>query len=126
MTIRFGHIGRHVSVIICRLPEQPDGVVNVVWFLWRYDIVIDRVVVWSLTAIWKVPMAYDVSADVASDVAADVSADVAADVNADVASTVAADVSADVAYVLLYTTSLVTDVQRIILLEIAKDTKTEE
>ena len=58
--------------------------------------------------------AYDVSADVASDVAADVSADV----NADVASTVAADV----AYVLLYATSLVTDVQRIILLKIAKDT----
>jgi hypothetical protein len=48
------------------------------------------------------PDAYDVSADVASDVAA------------------------DVAYVLLYATSLVTDVQRIILLEIAKDTRTEE
>jgi hypothetical protein len=63
-------------------------------------------------------MAYDVSADVASDVAADVSADVA--------SAVAADVSADVAYVLLYATSLVTDVQRIILLEIAKYTRTEE
>ena len=44
------------------------------------------------------------------------------DVSADVASTVAADV----AYVLLYATSLVTDVQRIILLEIAKDTRTEE
>ena len=44
------------------------------------------------------------------------------DVSADVASDVAADVSADVAYVLLYATSLVTDVQRIILLEIAKDT----
>jgi hypothetical protein len=56
------------------------------------------------------PDAYDVSADVASDVA----------------STVAADVSADMAYVLLYATSLVTDVQRIILLEIAKDTRTEE
>jgi hypothetical protein len=68
------------------------------------------------------PDAYDVSADVASDVAADVSADV----NADVASTVAADVSADVAYVLLYATSLVIDVQRIILLEIAKDTRIEE
>jgi hypothetical protein len=63
-------------------------------------------------------MAYDVNADVASDVVADVSADVA--------SVVAADVSADVAYVLLYATSLVTDVQRIILLEIAKDTRTEE
>jgi hypothetical protein len=48
------------------------------------------------------------------------------DVSADVASTVAADVSADVAYVLLYATSLVTDVQRTILLEIAKDTRTEE
>lgn len=54
--------------------------------------------------------AYDVSADVASDVAADVRA----------------DVNADVAYVLLYATSLVTDVQRIILLEIAKYTRTEE
>ena len=43
-------------------------------------------------------------------------------VNADVASIVAADV----AYVLLYATSLVTDVQRIILLEIAKYTRTEE
>jgi hypothetical protein len=51
---------------------------------------------------------------------------VAADVSADVASVVAADVSADVAYVLLYATSLVTDVQRIILLEYAKDTRTEE
>ena len=60
------------------------------------------------------PDAYDVSADGASDVNADV--------NADVASTVAADV----AYVLLYATSLVTDVQRIFLLEIAKDTRTEE
>jgi hypothetical protein len=48
------------------------------------------------------------------------------DVSADVASVVAADVSADVAYVLLYATSLVTDVQRIILLEIAKYTRTEE
>ena len=48
------------------------------------------------------------------------------DVSADVASDVAADVSADVAYVLLYATSLVIDVQRIILLEIAKDTRTEE
>jgi hypothetical protein len=48
--------------------------------------------------------------------------DVAADVSADVA----ADVSADVAYVLLYATSLVKDVQRIILLKIAKDTRTEE
>jgi hypothetical protein len=55
-------------------------------------------------------MAYDVSADVASDVAADV----------------ASAVAADVTYVLLYATSLVTDVQRIILLEIAKDTRTEE
>jgi hypothetical protein len=45
------------------------------------------------------------------------------DISADVASDVAADVTADVAYVLLYATSLVTDVQRIILLEIAKDTK---
>ena len=54
----------------------------------------------------RIPMAYDVSADVAS--------------------VVAADVSADVAYVLLYATSLVTDVQRIILFEIAKYTRTEE
>jgi hypothetical protein len=42
------------------------------------------------------------------------------DVSAEVASDVAADVHADVAYVLLYATSLVTDVQRIFLLEIAK------
>jgi hypothetical protein len=56
----------------------------------------------------------------------DISDDVATDVSADVASDVTADVSVDVAYVLLYATSLVTDVQRIILLEIAKDTRTEE
>jgi hypothetical protein len=48
------------------------------------------------------------------------------DVSADVANDMAADVRADVAYDLLYATSLVTDVQRIILLEIAKDTRTEE
>jgi hypothetical protein len=48
------------------------------------------------------------------------------DVSVDVASDVAADVSADVAYVLLHATSLVTDVQRIILLEIVKYTRTEE
>jgi hypothetical protein len=48
------------------------------------------------------------------------------DISAYVASDVAADVSADVAYVLLYATSLVTDVQRIILLEIAKDSRTKE
>jgi Mn-containing catalase len=59
-------------------------------------------------------LAYDISGDVANDVVADVRADVAADVRA------------DVAYVLLYATSLVTEVQRIILLEIAKDTRTEE
>jgi hypothetical protein len=56
----------------------------------------------------------------------DVSADVAADVSADVASAMAANVSADVAYVLLHATILVTDVQRIILLKIAKDNRTEE
>jgi hypothetical protein len=44
----------------------------------------------------------------------------------DVSPDVAADVSADMAYVLLYATSLITDMQRIILLEIAKDTRTEE
>ena len=59
-------------------------------------------------------LAYDVSGDMANDVVADVRADVAADARA------------DVAYVLLYATSLVTEVQRIILLEIAKDTRTEE
>ena len=47
-------------------------------------------------------------------------------VSADVGSVVAADVSDDVAHVLLYATSLVIDVQRIILLEIAKDTRTEK
>jgi Mn-containing catalase len=52
----------------------------------------------------------------------DVSGDVAADVRTDVA----ADARADVAYVLLYASSLVIEVQRIILLEIAKDTRTEE
>ena len=59
-------------------------------------------------------LAYDVSGDMANDVVADVRADVAADARA------------DVAYVLLYATSLVTEMQRIILLEIAKDTRTEE
>jgi hypothetical protein len=63
-------------------------------------------------------MAYDIIADVASDVVADISADVASDV--------AANISADMANVLLYATSLVTNVQRIILLEIAKDARTEE
>jgi hypothetical protein len=48
------------------------------------------------------------------------------DVSGDMANDVAADIRANVAYVLLYATSLVTEVQRIILLEIAKDTRTEE
>jgi hypothetical protein len=68
-------------------------------------------VFWSFTAIWKGPDAY---------------ATLAYDVSGDVANDVAADVRADVAYVLLYATSLVTEVQRIILLGIAKDTRTEE
>jgi hypothetical protein len=53
-------------------------------------------------------------------------ATLAYDVSADVANDVAADVSADVAYVLLYATGLAIEVQRIILLEIAKDTRIEE